>query len=1076
MSPLNAVKDISDLEQELETLQNTIAERDRENEILLGITNQMIGMRDKNDFLNIVNQELRKYVPYDDNNILVYNKESKSYRIYAYDVMPKRLADPVFQAMMKVEYPDINSQRESFQPQIVEVENLVKTGSDWGKAIDRMGVKELVHLKLIEGNQALGQLVLLSETSKNFTESHLSLLHRISYQLSQGLANVLANEDLKVRENEKTVLLSLGKHMAQTRSRKGLQDIMKEELKKLFYFSHSHILVFSDDKKSYENFVSDPFAGIKALPENQHYKTTTQTVDFSECSVSKYVAPVFLDLDMLSEANMLPEVLRLHHDSGIKEMVTVGMRDDKEVFGIINFYSDRNNNFTKQDIDLIQGIANQIAIAVDNIIAYENVERKEKETQLLLSFSAAVDKVKDRNGLVHIIRDKLSTLLSFTDIALTIYKSETRTFQVFAHQVAEKMGGHPKFTKVIIPEYPVEDGIHEVALRANAPVIVDIEDAMRSPNKHAGTQFIFDSGIKKMLLVKLTSNGQTIGFLNFLSAECDAFDKINHSILKGITEQLSTAISNVMSREEILRRDQENEALLAVSTAISSNCKVEEIMQVISSKLGAVVYFNDICVSQYNLQKGNYKVLSYAGDLVCEHPDFYFIPTTEFPIQDGIHNVVIASEDPVSFSFERLRTINMVHVDFMIQAGVRECLCVRLVHNNEVIGALVLTSDKNHGFSDQDCKLIHRLSHHLATGVSNIIANQKLNWQLEEIKKYKEQLEEANEYLQEEANEGYTYNDIIGGGIEMQKVFQLLSQVSFTNSTVLLLGETGTGKELIARAIHNSSGRKDKLMVKVNCAALPASLIESELFGHERGSFTGATERRVGKFELANRGTLFLDEIGEMPMDLQVKLLRAIQEREIERVGGRDTIKVDVRIIAATNRNLLNEVNEGRFRSDLYYRLNVFPITLPPLRSRKEDIPALASHFVDKFSKNNGKKISQISSNAMKELTAYNWPGNVRELEHLIERSILMSVGSVIRHMHLPNIKSEDSKSATADIYSKTHEENERDYIIAVLNSCGGKIYGVGGAAQILDLKVGTLNSKIKKLGIRKEQIIYKKS
>jgi formate hydrogenlyase transcriptional activator len=298
----------------------------------------------------------------------------------------------------------------------------------------------------------------------------------------------------------------------------------------------------------------------------------------------------------------------------------------------------------------------------------------------------------------------------------------------------------------------------------------------------------------------------------------------------------------------------------------------------------------------------------------------------------------------------------MVHVDFMIQAGVRECLCVRLVHNNEVIGALVLTSDKSHGFSDQDNKLIRRLSHHLATGVSNIIAHQKLNRQLEEIRRYKEQLEEENGYLLEEANEGYTYNDIIGGSPEMQKVFHLLSQVSFTNSTVLLLGETGTGKELIARAIHNSSGRKEKLMVKVNCAALPASLIESELFGHERGSFTGATERRVGKFELANRGTLFLDEIGEMPMDLQVKLLRAIQEREIERVGGRETIRVDVRIIAATNRNLLNEVNEGRFRSDLYYRLNVFPITLPPLRNERKIYPLSLLILLVNFRKTTGKR------------------------------------------------------------------------------------------------------------------------
>lgn len=874
-----------------------------------------------------------------------------------------------------------------------------------------------------------------------------------------------SNIEVEVLRN----ILSFSNYTAQVRNREALQNVISGRLKKLFLFSNYDILVFSENKGDYEHFISD-HAGLKLLSQN-HYNPL-----FVRGAADKNASPIVFDLDALSNAGELSDVLRSYHDLGIKEISTTALFDENGSFGIVNFYSERKDSFSQHNIDLIRGVASLIAIATANIIAYEQVGQREKESRILLSFSAALDKVKDRSGLVHVIRTELAELISFTDIALTIYKPETRTFQVFAHQVAEKMGGHPKFMKVIEPHYPVDDGIHEVALHASAPVIVDIEDAMRSPNKHAGTQFIFDSGIKKMLLVKLTYNNQTLGFLNILSADPDAFILVNYSILKGISEQLSAAIANVISREEILRRDHENDVLLSVSSAISSNTNIDHIMDVISSRLGTVVYFNDICVSQYNFQKDNYKVLSFSGDLVCAHPDFDFVPAGEFPIHDGIHNIVIASENPVVFPFEKLRTMKMAHIDFMMQSGVKECICVRLINNDEVIGALVLTSDKSSGFSDQDHKLIQRLSHQLATGLSNIIANQKLNRQIEEIKRYKEQLEEENGYLIEEANEGYTYNDIIGGSPEMQKVFHLLSQVAFTNSTVLLLGETGTGKELVARAIHNSSSRKEKLMVKVNCAALPASLIESELFGHERGSFTGATERRIGKFELANRGTLFLDEIGEMPMDLQVKLLRAIQEREIERVGGRETIKIDVRIIAATNRNLHTEVNEGRFRSDLYYRLNVFPITLPPLRKRKEDIPALASYFVDKFCKNNGKKISQISSSAMKELLAYGWPGNVRELEHLVERSVLMSSGGVIRQMYLPKLKSHESQSTLAEIYHKTHEENERDYIISVLNSCGGKIYGVGGAAQILNLKVGTLNSKIKKLAIKKEHVIYKKT
>ena len=307
--------------------------------------------------------------------------------------------------------------------------------------------------------------------------------------------------------------------------------------------------------------------------------------------------------------------------------------------------------------------------------------------------------------------------------------------------------------------------------------------------------------------------------------------------------------------------------------------------------------------------------------------------------------------------------------------------------------------------------------------------------------------------------------DIVGKSKQMQNVNHLISLVSLTNSSVLILGETGTGKELVARAIHNSSNRKNKIMIKVNCASLPVNLIESELFGHEKGSFTGAIERRIGKFELADNSTLFLDEIGEMPLDLQVKLLRAIQEKEFERVGGKETIKIDVRIIAASNRNLQNEVKDGKFRIDLYYRLNVFPIVIPPLRERKDDIPILANHFLAKSSKNIGKKINNISKNVIEELINYDWPGNVRELEHLIERSVILN-NDIIDEIHLPKI---ESKSETGSV--KTIHDNERDHILQVLKKCKGKKGGTDGAAVLLGIPVSTLNSKIKRLGITKGQI-----
>ena len=315
------------------------------------------------------------------------------------------------------------------------------------------------------------------------------------------------------------------------------------------------------------------------------------------------------------------------------------------------------------------------------------------------------------------------------------------------------------------------------------------------------------------------------------------------------------------------------------------------------------------------------------------------------------------------------------------------------------------------------------------------------------------------------------FNELIGMCPALKKVYDLISKVACSDSTVLLLGETGTGKEVMAKALHQASARKDKIMVKVNCAALPVNLIESELFGHERGSFTGATDRRIGKFEMAHHGTLFLDEIGEMPVDLQVKLLRAIQEREFERVGGKSTIKVDVRIIAATNRDLQKDVDDGKFRSDLFFRLNVFPIYIPPLRERKEDIPELAEYFLKRYAKIFGRNITGISRKAREKLCDYSWPGNVRELEHLIERSILLSNENILRDICLPAKQQKVNEENPDDSYIKTIHENERDHIIRTIRKCRGKISGVGGAAGKLGINPSTLNSRIKKLAITREQI-----
>lgn len=378
-------------------------------------------------------------------------------------------------------------------------------------------------------------------------------------------------------------------------------------------------------------------------------------------------------------------------------------------------------------------------------------------------------------------------------------------------------------------------------------------------------------------------------------------------------------------------------------------------------------------------------------------------------------------------------------------------------------GSTVWTNARGEVLRDSAGKIV-KLRGTLQDIAERKLAEAALQKAVEEVSQLKNKLEEENVYLREEIKLAHSFDEIVGRSDVTRYVLFKIEQVAPTDTSVLITGETGTGKELVARAIHSSSLRKDRPLVRVNCAALTPTLVESELFGHEKGAFTGATARKIGRFELANEATIFLDEIGELPLELQSKLLRVIQEGEFERLGSSKTIKVDVRIIAATNRNLKMAVEQGGFREDLWYRLNVFPITVPPLRDRKEDIPVLVEHFVRRFSQKVGKKISSISPGSLRILQDYAWPGNVRELANVLERAVINTNGAVLRivdHFEKPRV----DQLTQSD---KTLEEMEKEYIIRILESTGWRIDGRKGAARILGLNPSTLRTRMTKLGIQK--------
>jgi formate hydrogenlyase transcriptional activator len=391
---------------------------------------------------------------------------------------------------------------------------------------------------------------------------------------------------------------------------------------------------------------------------------------------------------------------------------------------------------------------------------------------------------------------------------------------------------------------------------------------------------------------------------------------------------------------------------------------------------------------------------------------------------------------------------------------------VPMLGRGGIVGVLSLGSWREHAFSRQDLAFLGQIARQVAVAIENA-------WAFGEVSDLKNKLAQEKLYLEDEIRTELKFEEIVGKSEALRRVLEQVETVAPTDSTVLIYGETGTGKELIARAVHNLSGRQSNGFVKLNCAAIPTGLLESELFGHERGAFTGAISQRIGRFELANRGTMFLDEIGEVPLELQPKLLRVLQEREFERLGSTRTLRTDARLIAATNRNLEELVQEQKFRSDLYYRLNVFPVRVPALRERPEDIPLLVRHFVQQFSRRISKAIDTIPSEAMATLVRYPWPGNIRELQNVIERAVILTTGPVLR-VPSDDLRAPGATPAVVAAFQPAQhnmraalDDAERKQIMAALEQASWTVAGPNGAAARLGMKRSTLQSRMQKLGIR---------
>jgi PAS domain S-box-containing protein len=511
-----------------------------------------------------------------------------------------------------------------------------------------------------------------------------------------------------------------------------------------------------------------------------------------------------------------------------------------------------------------------------------------------------------------------------------------------------------------------------------------------------------------------------------------------------------------VTRDTTDRKRAEEALIFQLSGALLANMDAEKLLGAISASIREVVPHDNAGLVLYDPAADD-MVVQFLGNTGSDA----FQGELRVPIDGSLSGIAFRTREPVLLESIAKAPHAPETLSYLKRMGMQSGVWVPLVHQGKALGALSVVSRQEGTFGQREVEMLVQIAGQVAMAVDNAMAFRR-------IAELRDRLKQEKQYLEDEINVEHRFDDIVGESSGLRNVLKQIETVAPTDATVLIQGETGTGKELLARAVHRLSQRSEHTFIKLNCAAIPAGLIESELFGHEKGAFTGAIARKIGRVELAHEGTLFLDEVGELPLDLQPKLLRALQEREIERLGGTRTIPVNVRLIAATNRDLAQMVAEKQFRSDLYYRLKVFPVFAPPLRERTADIPILVRHFVSRHARRMGKNIESIPPEAMEALVAWKWPGNIRELENFLERAVILSRGP---QLHVPLAELEAMKEEDEDYEAATNptlHAAERDHILRALREAKGIIGGPGGAAERLGLKRTTLNSKMKKLGIER--------
>jgi formate hydrogenlyase transcriptional activator len=670
--------------------------------------------------------------------------------------------------------------------------------------------------------------------------------------------------------------------------------------------------------------------------------------------------------------------------------------------------------------------------------------------QALLEVAEAIAQHRDLRELFHDLAARLHRVVEFDYLSLILHDAARNVMRLHILEAEEPRKIHPG------AEFPVGETSSGLVWETQQPFVLnDTEEETRFPSL---LQILRENGVKSTCSVPLTTAQRRLGVLSFGRRTPHQYAKGEVEFLQQVARQVAVAVDNALNfeRAQAYQRQLAQERdrlrmLLEVNNAVVSKLDLRDLLNAISASMRRVIHHEYTSLALYEEDKNEMRVLA------LDFPEGKGLIREEMlvPLKGSITGAAFRSRQPLLLDRAAMEGFDSPTSRLLRDEGVRSVVCMPLLTHDRTLGTLSLASLRDAAFDQGDVDLLVQVAGQVAIAVENALA-------FHEIDELKNKLAQEKLYLEDEIRSEMNFDEIVGESPSLRSVLKQVETVAPTDSTVLIQGETGTGKELIARAIHNLSPRREHTFVKLNCAAIPSGLLESELFGHERGAFTGAIAQRIGRFELANGGTIFLDEVGDIPLELQPKLLRVLQEQDFERLGGTRTISVDVRLVAATNRDLAEMVAARTFRNDLYYRLHVFPLVMPPLRERQEDIPALVRYFVQKYARRMNREVETIPTETLDTLVHYAWPGNIRELENLIERAVIVSPGPILR-VPLSEMKLSSEPHGSDNL---TLTAAEREHILKALDATNWVLAGPRGAAARLGMKRTTLQSKMRKLGV----------